>query len=120
LAVIAIILGGGLAYVYSSSTAEISSLKQSGLEICNDAKESYNPLEAVLTNGTNTLRQQVTEDDAMIASLNSTILPGYESVVATLAQQVNQDKNMLNLLNNLLLATTEIDDISDPCASFGP
>jgi hypothetical protein len=105
---IIIVLAFSLVYTYASETSEISSLKESGRQVCESISAFIDPLETLIDNETIILHQQIQNDSAMIASLNSSQPSGYASLISTLSQEMSQDKYMLTLVDNVDQVDTSI------------
>ena len=117
-AAIAVILAGGLVAYYGYASNQISLLESAGQTVCNQLDGIYNPMSALIANGTSTLQQQIQSDNAIIQSLNSTQPSGYAEMIATLTAEASQDAHMLTLVNDLATATTSLSPLgplSHPC-----
>jgi Na+-translocating ferredoxin:NAD+ oxidoreductase RnfG subunit len=101
-----VILAGSLAYYYSSANAQISSLKTNLSAVCHDALTEQNGELLVFTNASQTLQQQIKDDNSIIAALNSTRPSGYAGTIATLQSEASQDTSIVNLINSALLNQT--------------
>jgi len=113
------ILAGSLAYYYSEASAQISSLKSDGRNLCTTVDNGFKSEVEVLTNTTKTMQQQIQEDDSVIAALNSTRPLGYANMTSTLQGEITQDTSMIDSINSLLYAPSMGPSVTaGPCAPF--
>ena len=87
LSVIAAVLAAALAV----TEIQFSDFRQSAQSYCLFVNAANSRLSVAFSNFTQTLQQQVKNDNSMIATLNSTRPVGYEGMIATLNTQVAQD-----------------------------
>ena len=106
-----VILAGSLVYYYSTATAQISSLKSDGRTLCTTFTSVANSVYEVYSNTTQTMQQQIQEDNSIITTLNSTKPSGYAGMIATLQAEETQDLAIVTSMNNLLSVSTS----SGPC-----
>ena len=113
------ILAGGVVYVYgsySAATAQVSSLKADGRNLCSLVSSEVSSMSSASNNITETMQQQVQQDNSIIAALNSTRPTGYASMITSLQDQQRQDLAIVSSMNDL---TAEISPLgSSPCAPF--
>jgi hypothetical protein len=117
--VIIILLGGSFAYYYASSSSEISLLTDSGQTLCKALVQFNNPLEDMIANGTAVMQQEIQNNTALIASLNSTKPLGYASMIGTLTHEVSQEKSLLALISELNIVSSVPADYRPACGVFG-
>ena len=113
------ILAGSVVYVYdsySTATAQISSLKADGTNLCSTVASVVSSISSVFDNTTETMQQQIQQDNSMIAALNSTRPSGYAGMITTLQDQINQDFAVINSMQVLTTSVTPLG--GNPCASF--
>jgi hypothetical protein len=78
-----------------SQANQISTLKESGRSYCASVNTAISDEYAIISNTTQTLRQQIANDSSMISILNATKPAGYEAMVATLNSQISQDQAII-------------------------
>ena len=111
------ILAGALVYTYTTAAGQISSLKSDGKNLCTTVESVVNSLSAVDSNTTQTMQQQIQEDNSIIAALNSTKPSGYAGIISALQAQETQDSSIITLIiNNLLSGPVEQEPT--PCQPF--
>jgi hypothetical protein len=104
-----VILAGSLGYYYSSASAQISSLKSDGRLVCTNVSNAYMTVLDIFSNTTAAMRQQINDDNSVIAALNSTRPSGYANMTATLQGEIAQDTSILNAISS---ATAPVDSVS--------
>lgn len=109
-----VVLTGGFAYYYG----QVSSLKQAGSTVCQQALSLATAAEALVSNSTLTLQSQIKGDNSLIQTLNSTRPAGYTDMLTTLKTQVAQDLALITYYESL--STTAVVPASslNPCLSF--
>jgi hypothetical protein len=110
------ILAGALVYTYTTATGQISSLKTDGKNLCAAVESVVNSISGVYSDTTQTMQQQIQEDNSIIAALNSTKPSGYAGIISALQAQETQDFSIIASMNNLLSGPTELEP--SPCESF--
>ena len=113
--VIIAILAGGLVYQYDSANAQISSLKSDGRNLCSSVSSVVDTITRVYDNTTQTMQQQIQEDNAMIVTLNSTRPSGYSSMISTLQSEISQDLAIVSSMNDFSSLTSTG---GGPCTPF--
>jgi ABC-type transporter Mla subunit MlaD len=114
LSVVVVVLAAGFAYYYATTEAriaalnnqvstlstQVSTLKASGHSLCLTIQTAASNLVVMFSNITQTLQQQVKNDNSMIATLNSAKSPGYEEMTATLNNQIALDLAIIGSINS--------------------
>jgi uncharacterized membrane protein len=110
------ILAGSVVYVYTAESAQISSLKADGRDLCARVNTVVDSVVNVYQNTTQTMQQQVQQDNSMIAILNSTRPSGYAGMITTLQNQITQDLAIVASMNDFTSLTSSG---SGSCLPFG-
>jgi len=110
------ILAGSVVYVYTTENAQISSLKADGRNLCSTVSTVVNSVYNVYHNTTETMQQQIQQDNSLIAALNSTRPSGYAGMISSLQDQIRQDLAIVTSMNDM----TSVASLSGagPCAPF--
>lgn len=111
------ILAGALVYTNSTATGQISSLKSAGKNLCTTVESVVSSLSAVYSNVTQTMQQQIQQDNSIIAALNSTKPSGYAGIISALQAQEIQDSSIITFINNNLLSGP-VEQEPTPCEPF--
>jgi len=103
-----VVLAGGFAYSYVSMSNRISTVCQQVTSIVlND--------ESVLNNVTLTLQSQMSSDNSLIQTLNSTRPAGYTEMIATLKGQITQDLSLITYYDSLTAVIVATNSATNPC-----
>ncbi len=108
------ILAGSVVYVYTTENAQISSLKADDSNLCAAVTTVVNSVYSVYMNTTQTMQQQIQQDNSMIAALNSTRPSGYAGMITTLQNQISQDLSIVSAMNDFTSVSSQL--TANPCA----
>jgi hypothetical protein len=122
LSIIVVVLAAAFGYYHattesqiSSLNGEVSTLKESGHSFCLTVEAAVSTWSAATSNITQTLQQQVQNDNSLIGTLNSTKPAGYEGITAMLNTQIKQDLGIISLIGSF---TTTQQQLSSPTPMF--
>jgi predicted PurR-regulated permease PerM len=103
--VVIVVLAGGFAYSYASLSGRIST-------VCQQATSIALEEESLINNITLTLQSQMSSDNSLIQTLNSTRPAGYTDMIAILNNEITQDLALINLGTT---AEVGVNSASGPC-----
>jgi Mn2+/Fe2+ NRAMP family transporter len=122
LSIIVVVLGAAFAYYYATTESQISSLngqvstlKESGHSFCLTVYAAVSTISTANSNITQTLQQEIQNDNSLIGTLNSTKPADYEGMTATLNTQIKQDVGVISLIGSF---TTTQQQLASPAPTF--
>jgi hypothetical protein len=115
LVVVVVALAGEFAYYYSTTTNQMSSLREAGLAECQLVASVANKLTGFVDNLSEIYQSQIQNDKSLIQTINSTKPVGYTGMLTTLENQIHLDfeiQNNISSIQGLSISTVS------PCATF--
>jgi len=114
LSVIIVVLAGGFAYYYVSTSNQVSSVKAA----CRWLLSTGSELQTFIDNLTQVYASQIRSDTLLIQTLNSTKPAGYVGMIATLNSQIKQDFQIQDEISNLEGPGISSGPVIAPCNAF--